>query len=135
MTPILAVPQEQSVSSADVFHWDVTVTPMLMIQTASVPQEMFARIVLVNLPFLPAVIAILKLMILTQVAVLEMSVFSASVYHLDVNVIQNQMILMVSVLLDKSAKTANVESLSLLVVSVIQNLRILMTCVPMISGE
>ena len=108
---------------------------MLRIQTASVPQEMFARIALVNLPSLRVVIAIPWRMILTPVAVPAMSVFNANVSLLDVNVIHKQMILMVSVLLDKSARTASVANLFLLVVSVIQNLTILMTYVPMISGE
>ena len=135
MIPTRAVLQEQNVFSVDVFHWDATVTPTRRIQTVSVPLEMFARIAHVNPPSLQAVTVIQRLMIPTPVAVLVMSVSSASVFHLDVNVIQKLTILTVSVLLDKSARIVNVGNLFLQAASVIQSLIIQTNCVQMISGE
>ena len=135
MIPTRAVLQEQNVFSVDVFHWDATVTPTRRIQTVSVPPEMFVRIAHVNPPSLQAVTVIQRQMIPTPVAVLVMSVSSASVSHSDVNVIQKLTILTVSVLLDKSARIVNVGNLFLQAASVIQSLRIQMNCVQMISGE
>ena len=122
------------VSSASVCPWDVTVTPMLRIQTVSAPVEMCARTARVSLPSLPAATVTPRLMMLTPAAALATPVSSASVCPGAVTATPWRTIPMTFVLLVRHVRTASVRDLFLPAASATLSPPTQTISAPMISG-